>query len=204
MIGCCLYINLLKRADRAREIQHELRILVSHIFPRVLIQHVIASERTPGFMGCTASHIRALQLALVLKQEWSFIVEDDFLLHNVTGHQVQRTLKEIFDSIGDGERSGKNPKVNVIMLQANVHSSTINGKLEQIHVALCTAGYLVRYEYISTLIHNCQKSLTRKIPVDVGYTQLQKDGTWFAPTTKIGVQRPSFSDIESRFVNYKV
>lgn len=195
-IGTILYINLLKREDRHRQIRFELRILFGQA---VKFHHLIASTGTPSFMGCTKSHLRALQYALVQDAQWNLILEDDFQL----ACRAVTVRKQIKEALIQSEKHD----FQVIMLQANLHQSwptTFNANLRTVKYALCTAGYLVKKQYIPRLISSCLESLRKKIPVDVGYGSLQRDRKWVAFVPKLGMQRPSFSDIENRFVNYRV
>lgn len=66
-----LLINLAHRTDRIQEIQKDFK------FWPTPIERVAAVKRTPGWKGCSASHLKCIQLAKDRGYPWVLILEDD-------------------------------------------------------------------------------------------------------------------------------
>ena len=186
------YINLPTRVQREKEIQSELQKMLINPFK---IQKVYASFDKRGFMGCTKSHIRVLQMALASALNTIIVFEDDFQL-----------CMDIEKSICLINRFWKTfPDANVLMLQANpisVKPTTLSG-ISKVRQAYCTAGYMVKGSYIPTLLQSFQDSFKRTKPLDV-IPSLQTRDNWYCLQPPMGKQRASFSDIEQRHVHYGV
>jgi GR25 family glycosyltransferase involved in LPS biosynthesis len=188
-IDLIYYINISHRTDREKLFQKELGKMA---FEPSKIHKLYAS--TGGFMGCTKSHIRSLQMALASGANKIAIFEDDFMLTMKIQNAV--TLIDQFFKVF--------PNANVLMLQSNpieIQSTAMSG-ISKVKKALSTAGYIIKVEYIPTMIRNLQQSLKDGKPFDIGLFQLQSTDHWYALQPPMGKQRPSFSDIENKFVNY--
>ena len=100
----------------------------------------------------------------------------------------------------------QNKGAQVLMLQHNpIQTKSTHAKgIVRVIKSLCTAGYIVCSSYIPTLLINLNHSLKMQIPCDVGYCELQKRGGWYALQPAAGKQRPSFSNIENKYVNYRI
>lgn len=185
-----VYINLSHRVDRRQEIENEAAKM------GVFMHRLEASRHTKGFMGCTASHIRALQQCLVrLRDGFALVFEDDFVCTARTNAWKER-VTQFWDT---------HPEANVLMLSSNPYTMSLpEDGVAKVQWALTSSGYMVRYRYVPTLIANLQQALIRHRPLDVHWHQLQKDGTWYACRPAVGKQRPSYSDIELRHTNYGV
>lgn len=186
------YINLMTRTDRDTEFREEIKKMK---IPIKQVKKVYGSKAKKGFIGCAMSHLRALQIGLSTNSRFICIFEDDFQLTS----NIEEYIKKIdmfWDEFTDA---------NVLMLQMNPLQlcETHNSNLFKVESALCAAGYMVKRSYIPSLIKNIMDSLKKKIPVDVGYTRIQSHG-WYTFVPTMGKQRPSYSDIEKRFVNYGV
>ena len=180
----CFFISLQTRPDRTRQFLIE----ASKFKFRPI--RIFATTHDKPFMGCTKSHIRALEKSLIYKWEWIFIFEDDFQFKL----DPWPTINEF-----------KQTRGNVLMLQVNpLKLGKSKGSFKTVLRGLSTAGYMVRYSYIPKLLKNFRSSLMNEIPLDVGMLKLQNDKTWFTVQPPIGIQRPGYSDIEKRFVNYGI
>lgn len=185
------YINLVHRQDRAIEFQNEMHVLA--IEPHQVLASV---DPRGGFMGCTTSHLRALQMGLASGHRYVGVFEDDFML--VTKKDVKQLINQFWH---------KFPKANVLMLQLNpISTSRAPGMIgvQRVNQALSTAGYIVARDYIATMIASLKLSLFHQRPCGVGFCALQKRHNWYTFHPPVGKQRPSFSDIEQRHVNYGV
>lgn len=185
-----VYINLNHRADRRREFNLEAKTM------GITVHRLEATQNARGFMGCTASHIRALQHCLVrLQQGFALVFEDDFGFRGRTPNWRQHIV-DFWD---------EHPDANVLMLSSNPYKMfPTEGRFAKVDWALTTSGYMVRRRYIPTLLANFQQALHKQTPLDVHWQHIQKDGTWYACQPALGIQRPSYSDIEQRHTDYGV
>lgn len=186
------YINLIHRKDREMEFQEELEKMNISV---TKVTKIYASKEKKGFMGCTKSHIRIFQNALSCGQNMVAIFEDDFMF-NINFKNGISKFNEIWKQY---------PNTDVIMLAANP-VKIVKSKVPQVYrvkQALSTAGYIVRRSYFQTMLKNLHESFHLKRPCDVGFCYLQEKDNWYVLQPAMGQQRPSFSDIESRFVDYR-
>lgn len=183
------YINLDHRTDRREQIEKELECFDC--------EKVRVSAYKGGALGCSLSQIKALMLFLESGQEECIIFEDDFMF--------VRNPKEF--------EFPKNEPWDVIMLSANVMKCEIyNDTLNKVIDAQTLSGYAVHKNFAKTLLENFKESyeLFRKSnypelhAVDMYCKKLQPFSNWFVCSQKFGIQRPSWSDIESMYVNYGV
>lgn len=184
------YINLLYRTDRDQEFRQEITKM--KIPPRK-IQKIYASMNKKGFLGCAASHLRALQLSTLCDSDFVLIFEDDFQLTADIDEYLQY-IDYFWENFSDA---------NVLMLQINPIeiAKTSHPSFFRVYRALSAAAYMVKKSYLPSVTLNVLSSLKNRIPVDVGYTNIQNEG-WYTIIPTMGKQRPSYSDIEKKFVNY--
>ena len=197
-LGGTFYINLDRRPDRRAEIEGELeRMGISgERFPAIDIY--------PGIVGCGSSHLETLKLAKERGYPNVLILEDD-----LTFLVSKEELRDILDSAME-ETGGD---YDVIMLAYNIaKSSKFSPNLLAIQDAQTTSAYIVHSRFYSTLISLSEWALdklwkTRKIHMfayDIAWKDIQEESRWFATSRRIGMQRASFSDIENKYVDYKV
>lgn len=182
------YINLDSRTDRRVQIENEL---VGFDCEKVRI-----SAYKGGALGCTLSQIKALMLFIESGHEECIIFEDDFMF--------VRNPKEF---------EFPNEPWDVVMLSSNVIKSEHHDEnFEKVINAQTLSGYAVHKNFAKTLLENFKESYKlfreSKYPplhaVDMYCKKLQPISNWFVCSPKFGVQRPSWSDIESMYVNYGV
>jgi hypothetical protein len=67
-----------------------------------------------------------------------------------------------------------------------------------------TSGYIVHWSMLDTLIANFKEAVAVGQFVDMHWKILQKAPhvKWYYTQTRVGKQRPGYSDIEGRFVDY--
>ena len=74
-----------------------------------------------------------------------------------------------------------------------------------------TTGYIVKKHYYDTLLNNYREGLNKLIrepgkhglyAIDMYWKQLQKQDFWYILTPLTVVQRPGYSDVEQRHVDY--
>jgi len=185
-----VYINLEHRTDRREQIEKELSIIPSE---KVLRFNAIREDF--GALGCTKSHIAVLEMAI--QEGWSnyLVIEDDGMWSSFdTSYPILEHLS-------------KNP-YDVIVLGAVV---PIYDKLTyKLHKSQTTTSFLVNKNYFSTLLQNFKDSAqglyaTRSPPLyalDMYWQRLQARDNWYLVAPSLVVQRPSYSDIEKKEVDY--
>lgn len=191
------YINLDRRADRREQIEGELaRMGLSGTrFPAI--------EDTPGNVGCFKSHLAVLKLAK--EQDWEniLIFEDDFEFL-VTKDQLEAELRAFFES---------GVRYDVLMLSYNlIRGEPYNSTVGYARDVQTASGYIVHKRFYDKLINLYEWALPRLIQTqrhwlfmnDAVWKRLQLRSEWFYFLTRIGRQRPSYSDLELRDVDYGV
>jgi len=87
-----LVINLDGREDRMTEINSEFSK-----WP-VKIERVSAVKLSPGWKGCSASHLKSIKLAKERDYQWVLIIEDDCILTNGAIDQFQKLLPYLWNN----------------------------------------------------------------------------------------------------------
>ena len=141
MIDGIFFINLNNRPDRLKFIRSELSRM--SLIPEDKIYRVEAIlHKRCGYLGCTDSHIKALQLAKEKGCKYPLILEDDFRFEQ---------SKEVFFSTLTQLPS----EWDVFMLAVCNHDfKTKKGYIRQINCSTTASGYIVRGHYIDTLLAN--------------------------------------------------
>ena len=74
-----------------------------------------------------------------------------------------------------------------------------------------SSGYIIEQHYYDTLITNFESSvhgfenrLDGNHALDIEWKRLQPIDKWYYFTTRLGIQRPGYSDIDRRVVEYGV
>lgn len=200
------FINLETRRDRLQEIQEE--------FQRMEIQNIFISNTVPerfnaiptkgfGILGCTKSHCEVMKIARERKYKNVLIFEDD-LLFIVEKEVLHEELQQIYESKVD---------FDVIMFAYNIKESVPSVEypfLSRIKNASTASCYLINGEYLETLINLYDEAIplleqTRmhwEFANDVIWKVLMQRDRWFATNTRIGIQRPSYSDNSQEFMNH--
>ena len=186
-----IYINLEERVDRKKKLLEQLKR-----FPDNKIIRFNAIKEIPGYIGCTKSHIAALEIAI--ENNWSncLIVEDDMIWSNFyTGYkQLENLIKSPYDVISLGSTSARYDKQTFKL---------IKGKT--------TTAYLVNNHYYSTLLENFKEGLEKlyandnygNYALDEYWGVLQKNDNWYVVTPALSIQSAGFSNIQNRKVNYE-
>lgn len=190
-----IYINLEHRKDRYESIQNTINSLYEIFTVKQTLRINAVYKPSEGFIGCSMSHIKALQAGFsFLDSEYILVLEDDFVLHDDTKKlDILKTINTIVDL----------SKPDVIMLAGNPRKVKLNQfKLTQCEYVLSSSAYLVRREYIPRLIANIKESIELHTPLDVHWNSLQEKDNWIL--YRIGYQYANYSDIECKSVNYGV
>lgn len=189
-IEMVVYINLRYRIDRKRKVEEELR----KVFPPEKIVRFNAIQHEKGGIGCSMSHIGALELAISKKWKNVLIVEDD-----LQWMKFKQCLK-VF------ERLVKTPH-DVIVLSG--HGAIYNPVTYKLESCFGRTAYLVEEHYYQTLLDNFKTGLdllnvefTHDYRGDRFWNRIQKRDNWYIVMPALCIQAPSFSDIEQKHVNY--
>jgi len=196
-VGGAFYINLEHRTDRRAEFEEEAAAmgLSCERFPAIY--------NKSGTVGCGQSHLAVLKEAQARGYESVLIFEDDFKFI-VDKETFWTTMSQIQTDI-----SGS---YDVIMLGYNILKSSAHSKnLLKVLSAQTTSAYIVHSRIYSKLINTYEVGLHKLIEtgqhwnysVDQYWKVLQPDTQWFAAQPRLGLQRPSFSDVGQKFTDNK-
>ena len=199
-----IYINLSKATERNLIIKKELSPIPSHKITRLE-----AILDTPGSIGCTKSHIAALQLSIDNNWKNVLIVEDDVMWHQYsTGIQTLRKLIQ------------KHSYYDVITLGNTFAEFEDSFRLTK---GNSTSAYLVNQHYFRTLQDNYKEGLQQLMTIqgmeahdkinrdqiemnyaiDQYWIMLQKRDLWYIVHPALAIQRPIYSDIEEKIQDYR-
>ena len=203
--GGVVFINLDRRADRRVEVESE--ILKLGLIGIPVIRLSASDDKVCPARGCSASHIRALKLALEMKWEKVLVLEDDFMARK------DLVMTEFDAQLDEIER--KWLPWDVLLLSGNNFPPTQILSKNVLKVSNCqtTASYIVRSKYIPKLIacidvgwktleENPSQASVSVNSIDQKWKDLQKHDTWLLLNPPMGLQRDSYSDIEKRDVSY--
>ena len=193
-----IYINLNKRTDRRQEIEDELNAFG-------LEYERFEAIETPGFgsLGCGQSHLAVLKIARERGYKNVLILEDDFTFL-VSKEEFERQLQIFFDS---------KIEYNICMISYNLRKHEEIKEIDFLWKILevqTTSGYIINSNYYDTLIDLYEWSMplldsTKQhwnYAIDQVWKCLQPKHAWFCFKTRIGKQRPSFSDNSDSYANY--
>lgn len=186
-----IYINLEEAVERRKHIENELADV-----PKEKVIRFNAIKDSWGAIGCTRSHIACLQLAIENGWKNVIIMEDDATFQN----------KEVGESI---LRSViKNP-YDVIVLGGSFIQYYPN--TYRLITAQTTTAYLVADHYYSTLLANFEEGLSfllscgdyGEFAIDQFWKRLMLVDRWFIIYPCLIIQKPGYSYIENREVDYR-
>ena len=202
-IDAYLYINLDHRTDRSEHIMHQLR---SAEIPVSAIHRISASYRPHlGALGCTESHIKALEFAAENKKwQWIALFEDDFTFRNPL--QFQSQIAAIL----------RKAQPDVIMLAQGIEELDITPTqyptIHKVNFAKTSSGYIIHRSYIHVLLRSLRESAVhlensgrwvKAYTLDTYWKPLQHYDHWIAFQPSIGYQCESYSDVMGTVMNYK-
>jgi len=195
------YINLDKREDRKKEILQELEKMDVNMNKVKRIPGVIENL---ACLGCSKAHLNALLDFEKTNHNNCLILEDDFMFL-MDKKETNQQLNKFWDSGNEWD---------VLMLSGHIkkyQSANINS-LYKVNDGQTTSGYSVNRHYLPKLIQNYREGIEelRKCNkgrngycIDMYWKRLQPESKWFIFYPKIGKQRPGYSDIEKRVVDYR-
>jgi GR25 family glycosyltransferase involved in LPS biosynthesis len=203
-IDMIVYINLDKREDRNKEIIAEFKRAG---IPNNKITRLSAIYNIKGAIGCTMSHIKTLQLILTSKWNRVLILEDDFnFIDNIK--TINKSYDKFFSNFDDN-------MWDVVNLSRGAYQDLEpmnNDYLSKVNHVSTTSAYMVNLNFCEKLLANFKEGLgyllratePRLFAIDIWWKNLQQISNWYIFNPSLGYQRDSFSDIESRVVNYTI
>jgi len=186
-----IYINLDEATDRREHIENQL----SNV-PKEKVLRFNAIKEDWGAIGCTKSHIACLQLAIENGWKNVLIIEDDAIFHNkdIGEPLLKSVIKNSYD---------------VILLGGSfVQYDPVTYRLS---TAQTTTAYLVSSHYYSRLLANFEEGLSlllstgdyTQFTIDQFWKPLMLVDQWFVIYPCLIIQKPGYSYIEKRDVDYR-
>lgn len=197
-----IFINLNKRKDRLTRMLKQLKKLG---VAKEKIVRIEAIKHAKGYIGCTQSHIAALELAQENGWQRVLILEDDFAFTETQAN---------YDNINRYFAALPNINWQVALLAANYRRVTPLKSVDYIvraNYAWCACAYIVNQGYFATLIANYRAALQAQLQggaqtqyaLDVHWNNCIAQDLWLGIFPNSGAQRPDKSDIENKTVDYR-
>lgn len=205
-----LYINLPHRLDRQQQFEHELKTTLNISAQRIdgivpifeeitkINQNKNLSEHDLHFsknrIGCTKSHLSAVQMAKDNNWDYVLIMEDDCKFLSSARYNIECALSELeylprWDILYFGANS------LAPIRQISPHIGILSG-------AYCTHAYVVPKHFYDVIL---QYDWNEYLVIDQWYFNICRDSRYMAYTVLpiVATQKSSFSDIEGKIVNYE-
>ena len=190
------YINLDTRPDRKQHFENQMKMLGLNA------TRFNAIKNNCGAIGCSLSHLTLLKYAKENNLDHILIMEDDIMFLNpqVFIYNLNNVLTN-------------HPDFDVLLIAGN--NMGIYDRLDKfcIKITKCqtTTGYLVKSHYYDKLIKNYEEGINNLIKniklmdyfaIDQYWNKLQLEDKWYLVTPLTVTQKPDYSDIEKRQINY--
>jgi glycosyl transferase family 25 len=190
------YINLESRPDRKLHFENQMRML------GLTAIRFNAIKNDCGAIGCTLSHLALLKYAKKNNLDHILIMEDDIMFLN----------PQVFTYNLNNVLTNHN-NFDVLLIAGNNMGeyTRLNKFCVKISKCQTTTGYLVKNHYYDKLIQNFEEgvnnlkqnlTLSCNYAVDQYWTSLQMKDKWYLVTPLTVTQKPDYSDIEKRQINY--
>jgi glycosyl transferase family 25 len=190
------YINLESRIDRKQFMEDQMNKLGFTANRFNAIQH------PRGAIGCSLSHLNLLKLAKEKDLDHILILEDDI-------HFLKPEL--FINNLNNFLKNHKNFDV-LLIAGNNIGNYTIIDKnCVKIQNCQTATGYLVLKHYFDKLIYNFENGVNKLIKnpslekfyaVDQYWKSLQLMDKWYLLIPLCVSQKPNYSDIEKKVMNY--
>jgi len=193
-IDVVYYINLDERSDRNKEILDELKKID---YPKNKIVRIPAIKKVDkGHLGCSISHMNAVQKFIKSGLNNCIIFEDDFQFIE-SSETVNKCFSDLLNS---------NINYDVVFL-AYFDVQSKDSKypfLRKIISGQASSGYLLNKKFAQTLLKNMKEGISLfekdytppKYAVDQYWKKIQPNNNWYAFIPKLGKQRISYSDTD--------
>lgn len=200
-VDVIFYINLASREDRRIHFLEQISALTSDISKVVRIDAVYEPM---GALGCTKSHIKALE-TFIANPAWKtcMIFEDDFTFYDSSQTNNNTLLHKFFLHFDTWD---------MLLLASNQHmkpTPTEIPEIQKVNKSQTTSGYLTHKDVAQKILDNFKESA--ELLANSGNKQLHAlDIYWeklglirYSFTQNMGYQYASMSDVENRFVEYR-
>jgi len=190
------YINLETRPDRKSHFENEMKKLGWSAARFNAIKHKF------GALGCSMSHLSLLKYAKQHNLDHILIMEDD----------ISFLYPEIFVKNLNSFLSSEK-EFDVLLIAGNNMGpyEKINDYCVKIKKCQTTTGYLVKRNYYDILIDNIEQGVNylsnnlnrlNDFAIDQYWNKLQLKDNWLLLIPLTVTQRPDYSNIEKRVINY--
>ncbi len=201
-------INLDKRTDRWQECTANYTAMG---LPADQVQRWSAIEDVDfGALGCAKSHLSALADFLTRRTEpYCLVMEDDL--------DLLRPWNEFANQFNALQVSGFDWDVLLLAGTCTLaYPQAANGTARVLE-SQSASCYLMQRRYVAEVLHSFAYSVsqlelfrnyaprdpwTLRFAIDQAWKNLQRTDRWFMVAPAMGHQRPSYSDIEKRDVDY--
>lgn len=192
------YINLDNRTDRNDHMIQQFGKFNIETYHRIS-----AIPFKPGHIGCSKSHVLAMEEFIKSDYDIGIIMEDDFEFE-ISPEEYQIKLNKLFSS---------NIEWKVVLFAGNIKQfNEYNDFLRIVIEAQTTSGYMVNKNFAQILLNNYKEGLNLYLSpganqwthsIDQYWKRLQgPNSQWFMFHPRCGRQMASFSDIEGRKTFY--
>lgn len=200
-----IVISLVKRQDRREQIAKELQSVGVQTFD---ILDAVETQCSP--LGCTLSHMLAIQKCKDVRARTCLVLEDDFTFIQ-DPDSATRNVDAFFAALPSTDWDVISLASSVIAAQNTSHASFL-----KVINAQTTSGYAVNRHYydeiISTYLSSawllneskCDVHSKNLFAVDMFMKHKQPFGNWYVMEPRLGKQRQGFSDIEKVVTDYNV
>lgn len=213
LFGPVYVINLDERQDRWAECQEELRQLGTD--PGQLQRFSAYRSAVHGSVGCALSHANVLMRFLTETQApHCLVLEDDFrfvrslaeVASDARAFMAARSAWDVLLLSGNAVLSvvTENPAFHKVVTSqtASAYVVTRAAALKLIPKFLLGAEGL--RELLPALAPQHWPLIIHNYAADMIWKDLQREGGWYILSKRTVLQRPSFSDIEKKHVEYGV
>ena len=204
-IDIIYYINLDHRTDRNEEF---LEWITESGFPDSKLTRIQATHipEMPQ-VGCSMSHIKMLEIFLESGHPNCLVFEDDYIPLNIG--KFWKHIENLFES-----KKG----FDLVLCSYNELKSeeTDIPFLRKVSESLTTSGYLITRDFAKILLEHWKEGLKLFIEeytaernpfaymLDTYWQKLMPTHNCLAFYPRIGIQRPSYSDLQGQNTNYRV
>ena len=189
------YINLKERVDRKESVEIELDKFGWKY------NRFEAVKTKSGRVGCSMSHLKLLKMAKEKKLPYIVIVEDDIQFKDV------ELFKKLFDNFMNSKL-----EYDVFLLAGNLRMPAVkvSPNIIKVYKSFTTTGYIVKEHYYDKMINNIEESINKLLKnekngynaIDTYLMKLQCVDKWYISYPRTVTQKPDYSDIENKQVNY--
>jgi GR25 family glycosyltransferase involved in LPS biosynthesis len=197
------YINLDDRPDRIQHLNNEF----IHFPSFCEFNRISAIKYRPGGIGCSRSHIKAIEQAKSLCLPYVFIIEDDIEIINKDGFKESlESIKQYIDSNSDWTVIC----IGAVPEKGGPKFIKCTDNLMYINNVQTTVAYIVNMPYYDTLLNNYKEGLdgfirTHNYPLyalDQHWKKLQLNDKWLCANPILIKQKEMYSSIENANINY--